>query len=380
MTFLPNENAVGTVCFMTFNRGHILLKTIKKLLPRLNHNWPVLVVNNGSTRYTQEYSEIEKIAASCEDLNYYRHKKNILFDGNLRSLFELVPTQFFMVVSDEDEPVFDELDGFNSFLHKNRDIGGIRTSIAPMPGSNIDYSQAHIFKDEVFEKGSIEGITRFGFAGAYISGQIYNARLLNKFNIPQRLKKNINANLSYPHLYLHVLAAANTRTMTVSSVMCLQGKDQIVRPEEFSDYFGPFSYGSRIDQFVALRNALIEAFKDIQQKNSDGGFNANGFYKTYIGLCSKYCYLVLRAQGRMYQNQMINLDSLSRSFTVFSLAAAEGMPFFDRVKAELATAVTQITEHLLKEMSQIEKVHPPMSFSDFSTKSGNYDVLGKIKK
>ena len=107
MNLLPNENAVGTVCFMTFNRGHILLKTIKKLLPRLNHHWPVLVVNNGSTRYKQEYNEIEKIAASCKDLNYYRHKKNILFDGNLRSLFEQVPTQFLMVVSDEDEPVFD---------------------------------------------------------------------------------------------------------------------------------------------------------------------------------------------------------------------------------------------------------------------------------
>ena len=68
MNFLSNENAVGTVCFMTYNRGHILLKTIKKLLPRLNDQWPLLVVNNGSTRYTSEYSEIEKIAASTKNL------------------------------------------------------------------------------------------------------------------------------------------------------------------------------------------------------------------------------------------------------------------------------------------------------------------------
>ena len=380
MTFLPDETAVGTVCFMTFNRGHILLKTIKKLLPRLNHHWPVLVVNNGSTRYAQEYSEIEKIAASCEYLNYYRHKKNILFDGNLRSLFELVPTQFFMVVSDEDEPVFDELDGFNSFLRKNRDIGGIRTSLGTVPGANLAHSQAMTLEDKVFEKGSLDGITDFGFAGTYISGQIYNAPLLNKFNIPQRLKKNITANLSYPHLYIHVLAAANTRTMYSSTIACLQGTAQIVRPEEFTDYFGPFSYGSRIDQFVALRNALIEAFKDIQHNNPDGGFDAIEFYKAYSGLCCKYCYLILRPQGRMYQNQMINLDILSRSFIMFCLAAVEGMPLFDRFKEALATELTKTGEHFFKMTTEVDKVHPPMSFLDFSIKSENYDVLGKIKK
>ena len=239
-----------------------------------------------------------------------------------------MPTQFFMVVSDEDEPVFDEFDGLNSFLRKHRDIGCIRTSIGPLPGSNIAYSQAHIFNDKVFEKGSVEGIINFGFSGAYISGQIYNAPLLNKLNIPQRLKKNINANMSYPHLYIHVLAAANTRTMTLSSIMCLQGKEQVVRPEEFTDYFGPFSYGSRIDQFVALRNALIEAFKESQNNNPEDGFNASGFYKTYIGLCTKYCSLVVRAQGRMYRAQMIDLDFLTRSFCMFCLAAVEGMPPF----------------------------------------------------
>ena len=380
VNFLPNENAVGTVCFMTFNRGHILLKTIKKLLPRLNHQWPVLVVNNGSTRYTQEYNEIEKIAASCKDLNYYRHKKNILFDGNLRSLFELVPTQFFMVVSDEDEPVFDELDGLNSFLRKNRDIGGIRTSLGTVPGADVAYSQAHIFEDKAFEKGSREGINLFGFAGNYISGQIYNAPLLNKFNIPQRLKKNITANLSYPHLYLNVLAAANTRTMYSSSIACLQGIAQIARPEEFTDYFGPFSYGSRIDQVVALRNALFEAFKDIQHNNPDSGFDVGGFYTTYIHLCAKYCGLVARAQGRMYRAQMIDLDFLTRSFCMFCLAAVEGMPLFDRVKESVATNLTKIMEQILTTQFQRDKAHPQTSFSDFSIKSRNYDVLGKIRK
>ena len=111
--------------------------------------------------------------------------------------------------------------------------------------------------------------------------------------------------------------------MYSSSLACLQGTAQIVRLEEFTDYFEPFSYGGIIDQFVALRNALFEAFIDGQNNNPEGSFNANGFYKTYTGLCTKYCGLILRAQSKMYQNQMINLDFLSRSFSIICLAGAE---------------------------------------------------------
>ena len=378
MNFLPNENAVGTICFMTFNRGDILLKTIKKILPRLYHQWPVLVVDNASTKDRGVYKEIEILAESSSCLYYFRHKKNGLFEGNLLSLFDLVQTQFFLVVSDEDFPSIEALDQMVPFLKNNRDIGGIRTSLGTLP--EVQKGQAHIFKDKVFEKGSVEGITDFGLNGNYISGQIYNAPLLNKLNIPQRLKRNIHANQWYPHLYLNVLAAANSRTMLSSSITCYEGTTDAYRPEETKDYFGPFSYGNRIDQFVALRNALIEAFKDSQNNTPEGGLNANGFYKTYIGLCSKYCSLVVRAQGRMYQNQMINLEFLSRSFIIFCLAAAEGMPLFERVKEELATAVTQIMEQFLEARFQMDKARTPTSFLDFSIKSANYNVLGKIMK
>jgi hypothetical protein len=77
---------------------------------------------------------------------------------------------------------------------------------------------------------------------------------------------------------------------------------------------------------------------------------------------------------------MINLDFLSRSFIIFCLAAAEGMPLFERVKEELATAVTQIMEQFLEARFQMDKAHTPTTFLDFSIKSANYNVLGKIRK
>jgi glycosyltransferase involved in cell wall biosynthesis len=290
VTHRAYKHAIGTICFPSYNRGKLLLKTIKELLPTLGSEWPVLVVDNASTKDRGAYKEIEILAESSSFLYYFRHKKNGLFEGNLLSLFDLVQTQFFLVVSDEDFPSIEALDEMVPFLENNRDIGGIRASLGTLPG--VEKGQAVTFKDMYFSKG--EGISLFGLNGNYISGQIYNAPLLNKLNIPQRLKKNIHANQFYPHLYLNVLAAANSRTMLSSSIVCYEGTTDAYRPEETKDYFGPFSYGNRIDQFVALRNALIEAFKDSQNNTPEGRFNANGFYKTYIGLCSKYCNLVVR--------------------------------------------------------------------------------------
>ena len=353
MNFLPYENAVGTVCFMTFNRGYILLKTIKKLLPRLNHQWPVLVVDNASTKDRGAYKEIEILAESSSFLYYFRHKKNGLFEGNLLSLFDLVQTQFFLVVSDEDFPSVEALDEMVPFLQNNRDIGGIRTSLGTLPG--VQKGQAHIFKDKVFKKGSVEGITDFGLNGNYISGQIYNAPLLNKLNIPQRLKKNIHANQWYPHLYLNVLAAANSRTMLSSSITCYEGTTDAYRPEETKDYFGPFSYGTRVDQFIALRNVIYEGYIDIKNSGQTKEFDIMGFYEAYRQLCSKYQFLIFMAQGGMYKDQLINLDFLSSAFSLLCLSSVEKLPNYEHIKQSLASNVTQSGKHWLELRQKYDK-------------------------
>ena len=176
------------------------------------------------------------------------------------------------------------------------------------------------------------------------------------------------------------MTAANTRTMKSSIVTCNQGSAQVARPEEFTDYFGPFSYGHRIDQFVALRNAVFESFKDIQNNNPDSDFDRSGFYETYLALCNKYCHLIMGPQGKMYHDQMINLDFLSRSFVLFCVAAVEGMPRFERYKDLLANSLADIRTHFLKMRAQVNATHTPSSFSDFYVKSGNYDLLGKLGK
>ena len=344
MTSRADKHAIGTICFPSYNRGKILLKSIKELLPTLSSQWPVLVVDNASNKDRKEYKEIEILAESSSCLYYFRHKKNGLFEGNLLSLFELVQTQFFLVVSDEDFPSIDALDQMVPFLKNNKDIGGIRASLGTLSG--LKPAQAVTFKDTHYSKG--EGITAFGLTGNYITGQIYNAPLLNKLNIPQRLKKNIHANQWYPHLYLNVLAAANSRTMLSSSIACYEGTADAYRPEETKDYFGPFSYGTRVDQFMALRNAIYEGYIDMKNSSKTREFDITGFYNSYFSLCSKYQFLIFMAQGKMYKDQMINLDFLSKSFSLLCISSVEKLPNYERIKDRLAEGITDSGQHWLE--------------------------------
>ena len=85
MIFKPKKESIGTICFLTYNRGNLLLKTIKELMPQIRASWPILIVDNASSRYLEEYEEIKSLATNSESLFYYRHKENGLFEGILSS-------------------------------------------------------------------------------------------------------------------------------------------------------------------------------------------------------------------------------------------------------------------------------------------------------
>jgi len=345
--FEPSKNAIGTICFTTYNRGKLLLPTIEKILPEIDSRWPVLISDNASDRDNKAYREIEKIAKSTQNVHYHRHTQNGLFEGNFLSLFDLVPTQFMMLLSDEDSPCIETLMSMTSFLVENRDIGAIRPGIGTLP--NVRRVQACSFKNECFAAG--EGVGRFGLTGNYVSGAIYNTKLLNELRIPQRLKKNLLANQAYPHLYVNILASANSKTMFYDKVTCFEGNLNLYEPWLFTDYFGAFSYGQRINQFIALRNVIFEAYCNIQKKKKRDENIFGKFYEDYKLLCSKYFMLVLTAQGRMYQNNLISIEPLAKSFTLFCLGAVDHFPYFQNIKHSLAEDINSIAEHWLERIS-----------------------------
>ena len=100
------EDAQITICIPTWNRGNKLLKKILEWQPLFNKSYPVLILDNSSDKHEDSYHKIKLLADTTNGLDYVRHKENILFEGNFLSMFSIVKTPFFIVVSDEDTPNF----------------------------------------------------------------------------------------------------------------------------------------------------------------------------------------------------------------------------------------------------------------------------------
>ena len=313
-----------TICIPSFNRGSRLLAYLEGISADLNEKWPILVLDNNSSIQKDDYKSIEEMSHVTPGLNYIRHENNLLFEGNFLSMFELVQTDFFMVVSDEDETNFDFVRELCPQLPNLQGVGAIRPSL----GHKIDTKrrQATIFEDKIFACG-IEGISRFGLIGNYISGAIYNRKLLTDLGFVLQLKKNMHEHRTYPHLYMNILAAGSTKTMLMSDVSCFENAPEEVASREI-DYFGAYSFGSRTDQFIALRNAMLEAVL-----NTNDNFDAAGFYKCYMSLCSKYLMLVAYVNSPMYEAHSIEHATLARTFVLFCLASAQKMPAYKEYSA-----------------------------------------------
>ena len=231
-----------------------------------------------------------------------------------------------MVISDEDEINFDFAKELHPQLPNLDEFGAIRPSLGTK--NTIRKRQATIFKDKVYDPGP-EAISEFGLSGNYISGVVYNKKLLKKLGFDSQLQKNMHEHRAYPHLYVNILAASSTKTIFMSDIACFENNPEEVASREV-DYFGAYSFGSRIDQFVALRNAILEAV--IYTSDS---FDAVGFYKCYKNLCFKYLRLIGYINTTMYEAHALGHSTLTRSFVLFCIATAQKMPDYDNYSAEL---------------------------------------------
>ena len=326
-----------TICIPSYNRGSRLLTYLRSILGKMNKDWPILVLDNSSTYQTDDYKIIEEMSAKTPGLHYIRHEKNLLFEGNFLSMFELVATEFFMVVSDEDEINFDFARNLHPQLPNLSEVGAIRPSLGNK--NTNGKRQAVVFEDKVFNP-SPEAISYFGLTGNYISGAVYNRKLLKKLNFDSQLKKNMHEHRTYPHLYINILAAGSTKTMFMSDISCFENAPEEVSYREVH-YFGAYSFGSRVDQVISLRNAMLEAIL-----NTNESFDAAGFYFCYKLLCTKYLRLIGYINTPMYEAHALEHTTLTRSFVLFCLANVQKIAHYEDY-------ATELKQHLLEQEAKL---------------------------
>ncbi len=328
------------ICIPSYNRGKRALYLVEKLLQNVDDDCQIILLDNNSISQIEEYNQIKKMSEDSEILTYIKHNKNILFHGNYLASLVHATAPYVLIISDEDFPNLEGVAALISFLEVNRDVGIVRGSIAPLNENFLGNSTT--YDDKVFSKGE-EALLNFGFLNNYFSGTIYNIELIKKFDCLEKLATGMEKNRVYPHLYFELHVAAFCNCITTSIVSCFVGEeifpeggggDPLMGQVGYDDYAPPYSYGSRVDQFVILRDAIVEVCK-----LRDNALDVELFFKLYAKLFLKYLYLIGQVNAPLYHKSILYIGSLKDSF--YHLAVA-GLVIYDEIRPYLNNILPQL--------------------------------------
>ena len=323
-----------TICIPTYNRGKKALSLVNTILKKLNTNCSIFVLDNASNNEKKYYKKIKKLANKHTDkLKYVRHSHNRMFHGNYLACFELSESKYSMVISDEDIPELKNIKTVLKQFKENKNLGIVRGSISTVKGVNVGNAQTY---ETNYLIAGEDALSNYGFSNNYHSGTVYNNKLIKKYNLLKRLKKNLDKQYIYPHLYFELLISSKSDVVSLSDIIIYEGQAQAITNEndelenDINAYKIPYSFGARLDQFVVLRDAMAEA---VQLIDGDIALYAN----LYLKLVEKYFYLITKCDSFLFINNKLNVDFLRKSMHSMAYAGISEYhflkPFHDKIFA-----------------------------------------------
>ena len=327
------NNLTLTICIPTWNRGPVALRQVLRTLPLIDPDWEILVLDNDSNLFQDEYKEIEKMSYGESSVRYIKNERDLGFAGNFLSCFGQARSPYIQIISDEDfshpPTVRDALTVFKEYP----DLGALRGSIGGFPGESprnmLNYPNS-------FLRAGDDALCDFSLATNYLSGMIYNRSLLSNLGLPDRVKSALVDNIAcatYPHLYLDILVASACDVATVAEVVCFEGPE--MRGSETLKQLaqsGAYSFSARLDQFVG--------FRDLFREICDGK-KLGLLIFLYMRLVRKY-YHMFHCDISLHQTRGLNIIALHESLTAFFWSATnipEFVNYADVIRDEFDKAV-----------------------------------------
>ena len=334
-----DKKPIFTICIPTFNRGKKALNLIETILPYMQNNWEILLLNNNSDNEVEKYNKIEEISNDNKCLRYIKHDVNRQFHGNFLACFEESKSKYIMIVSDEDFPNMNIIQSVIEYIEKNTKVGIFRGSIQPMDG--VEAGNSFIMDNQYFQAGE-EALLNYGLRNNYHSGTIYNIELLRKNNLINLLKVNLDIHYLYPQLYIELLACSVMDIFIFSDVILYEGSAQVViedgaRIGDVNNYKFPYSYGSRVDQFVILKDAIYEAVSMVNNI-----FDIMLFVKLYMNLVKKYFHLISVVNISLYESVNLEKRYILQSFHSFVCSAIVVVPEINDYKEEVIDMINEV--------------------------------------
>ena len=332
------EKALFCICVMTFNRGGKALNLALALADQLDEQVQLLFMDNGSLRETESYQQLKMLSEQQPHIHYYRHEFNCGFNHNYLSCFRQANAVYMMMLSDEDFANVEMIRDVLPLLQQYPSVGVMRGSLATVEGAesrnSFDYADASYMAGE-------EAMIGFYMENNYFSGTIYHRDLLNEKGLIDMLANRIDdyGVAIYPHMYLDLIAAAVSDVVTTSKIAVFEGHEQALRNNAPDSYIQPYSFGSRIDQFIIMRNCLEDAVGLMGEP-----FDVALFATMYLKLCEKYLFLVSYVNADMYQSHQVHPGLLNHAMYLLCCSAINEYPELADYHSSIMDELTRLKE------------------------------------
>jgi len=300
------DNILLSICIPSYNRGKRAYDNVLHNLQALyDEEIEVILSNNGTQNDSAVY--YDKISQMNDSrLIYYSFAENQGFVNNLCKVCELANGKYVLLLSDEDLVNIDGLDRVLNILAKNPEtLAVVRTK------GNV---QAGVPSTKLAQPGR-EALLTYMLSSNYMSGVIFNNKLLQQYNALQYIKENLSnsACFYYPHMVWEVLLCQYGYALGTDIVLINEGAAE--KSNEDNQKVGlkvslDIPHYSSVEGRIEQHGGFFDIFKNLEICQKDFSL----FREMYIVLCNKTLYLVYLSINVFYKKTDIPvLELLSKA-------------------------------------------------------------------
>lgn len=315
-----------TICIPTFNRGPAALNQVLKTLELIPADWEILVLDNCSLKYREEYQRIDELAQTHPQVRYIRHEENREYHGNILACIQHANSPYLQIISDEDFSNPTVVGDVVRVLEEFPNVGLVRGSISASIG--VEERNSYIYSDQFLSAGR-NALTQLALNTNYISGIIYNKLLIASQGLLERLDYGLKFNpmiRPYAHMYLDILISSRCAVMTSKEIVCYEGEEYSLDVKSQADG-AAYAFGGRLEQVLGFRDAYREVCASSQL--NDLSLLAD----MYVRLVRKY-FTLFNLSDFLHSSRSLDVKLLHDSLEIYFLAAAN-IPEFVQIREQM---------------------------------------------
>lgn len=191
-----------SICIPTYNRGHRAYPLVEKLLKiqcQGQDEIEIILSNNGSDKNIEGYEKLKQL--KNRKFHYYEFDKNMKYWGNYNQVIKMSKGDWCLLISDEDELIADNLEYYFEIIKTHKSLSVIKAT-----------SEFNLYENEIWATKGKEAVDTFFMKGNYLSGVMYNRKIITNELIDRLAERYSESNIAYyyyPHMFVEFYALIN---------------------------------------------------------------------------------------------------------------------------------------------------------------------------